>query len=506
MSSLFGTDGIRGTYGTHFITPQFAFKLATALQDLAHHCANATESQPPQAEAFSVAEGSLQAEGSPLLLVTAWDGRVSAAALHQGLCAGWQQNGHRVLTLGLAPTPACAFATQHSQAVWGVMISASHNPYQDNGFKIFAADGSKITTSVEEQLSTALMQAEKQTNENEATIPSLTTTRKAGPAAAPQEMLQLYGQALHKAVRSSYEPSLQGNKQSKHCRPLFYGVVDCAHGATSNIAEEVLTPIATELGGKLAWMHRSPDGFNINDGVGSTAPAALGLEVLKRGADFGIAFDGDGDRAALVDEKGQLVEGCQLLGLLALRRHRHKKLARNTVATTVMASGGLEAELSRHSISLIRTPVGDRHLAEVLRSSGLSLAGEPSGHLIMPEYGPTGDGLAVALEVMLYTHEKKQQSSGFSWHQHARSIPLWPSFSHALTVQQRVPLEDLPELQHTVEQIRQSLGRSGGGQVVWRYSGTEPKLRLWVEGRDAEEVRRMGEMLVHASQSALASL
>lgn len=497
MSSLFGTDGIRGTYGTHFITPQFAFKLATALQDLAHHCADAAESRSPQAK------GSLQAEGSPLLLVTAWDGRVSAAALHQGLCAGWQQNGHRVLTLGLAPTPACAFATQHSQAVWGVMISASHNLYQDNGFKIFAADGSKITTSVEEQLSAALMQAEKQTNE--ATIPSLTTTRRAGPVTVPQgpqQMLQLYGQALHKAARSSYAPSLQ----RKHCRPLFYGVVDCAHGATSNIAEDVLTPVATELGGKLAWMHRNPDGFNINDGVGSTAPAALGLEVLKREADFGIAFDGDGDRAALVDEKGQLVKGCQLLGLLALRRHRHKKLARNTVATTVMASGGLEAELSRHSISLIRTPVGDRHLAEVLRSGGLSLAGEPSGHLIMPEYGPTGDGLAVALEVMLYTHEKKQQSSGFSWHQHARSILLWPSFSHALTVQQRVPLEDLPELQHTVEQIRQRLGRSGGGQVVWRYSGTEPKLRLWVEGRDAEEVRRMGEMLVDASQSALASL
>ena len=462
MDAFFGTDGIRGPYGVAPITPSFAYRLARVLAHI------------------------YLPHSSSKTLVTAWDGRKSSLALHHGLSQGWQKAGGEVLDLGLAPTPACAaVVSDEKKALLGVMISASHNPYSHNGFKIFAADGSKISTEEQNRITQTLHSFESLEQEY-TPEPSPYTLRW-----CDQGRLKRYGEKLVKVWRSCLT-------LKEHQSPLqegFCGVVDCAHGAMSWVAEWVLEAAAYELGASLCFIHQSPDGENINRDVGSMGTEALRREVIQQGVDFGIAFDGDGDRLLLLDGSGELVEGSQLLGLWALDLAATHQLAQNTVASTIMVSGGLEETLRKAGIKLIRTQVGDRHIAEVVKTGGLSLAGEPSGHYIMPAYGPTGDGLAAALEVLSYMFRGKTKDQEFSLKTAADVVMLWPEYGRSFNVKEKVPLEHFPKLLELVGEVERSLLRTGGGRVVLRYSGTESKLRLWCEGRDPDQVQSGGEKL-----------
>ncbi len=438
---LFGTDGIRGKANT---APMDA---ATALR-------------------LGQAAGRFFNRGTHRhRVVIGKDTRLSGYMLEPALTAGFIGAGMDVVLVGPLPTPAIALLTRSLRADLGVMISASHNPYEDNGIKLFGPDGLKLT------------------DEQEAAIEALMAGDLAAAMVAPGR--------LGRASRLEDAPGryIEAAKSSFPRGNTLEGlriVVDCAHGAAYKVAPTVLW----ELGAEVVPVGVAPDGFNINKGVGSTAPTALAALVQERRADLGIALDGDADRVVLVDEQGQLVDGDQILALIARSWQARDQLRGDAVVATVMSNMGLERFLAARDLTLERTAVGDRYVGERMREIGCNLGGEQSGHMIMPDFGTTGDGLIAALQVLAVLVEEKRPASEV-----LRCFDPLPQRLVNVRYGGASPLND-EAVKAAIAAESEALGARG--RVLIRASGTEPVIRVMAEAED--------EALVNATVARLADV
>jgi phosphoglucosamine mutase len=427
MRRLFGTDGIRGTANK---APMDA---ATALR-------------------LGQAAGTFFNRGSHRhRVVIGKDTRLSGYMLEPALTAGFVGAGMDVVLLGPLPTPAVALLTRSMRADLGVMISASHNPYEDNGIKLFGPDGLKLSDAQEAEIE-ALMAGDLTSSQ--------VAPAKLGRASRMQDADGRYIEAVKSAVPRGM--TLEGLRI----------VVDCAHGAAYKVAPTVLW----ELGAEVVSIGVTPDGFNINKGVGSTEPAQLAELVRERRADLGIALDGDADRVVLIDEQGSIIDGDQMLALIAASWHARGALRGGAVVATVMSNMGLERFLKARGLDLLRAPVGDRYVGERMREQGCNLGGEQSGHMIMSDFGTTGDGLIAALQVMAVLVEQKQPAS-----QVLRCFTPLPQRLVNVRYAGASPLRD-EKLQAEIKQHEERLGDRG--RVLIRASGTEPLIRVMVEAEE----------------------
>lgn len=417
---FFGTDGVRGTYGGPVMNEAFARRLGVA------------------------AARFLQAHGHRAgRIYLGRDPRASGLSLEHALAAGLAREGFTPVSLGIVPTPAVSLALRTAPAELGVVITASHNPAADNGIKFFGPNGIKLTDEQEQQI--------------ESLLPD-DVTDEAVPTPATFDAESLY---IGAAARLLPPDALRGWKI----------VLDSAHGAACTTSRAVLT----RLGAELTLLGHTPDGHNINAGVGSQHPELMCAAVRQHGARLGIAHDGDADRCVLCDETGDVLDGDEILTLLALHALQRGKLEKNTLVITVQSNLGVDAAVTAAGGRVLRTAVGDRYVIERLLAEGALLGGESSGHVICGEIAPTGDGLVAALkvlEIMLATGRPLSELRG--------ALKKFPQVTAALRVVEKKPLEALTELPATIRAIEAELGANG--RVLVRYSGTEPKLRLLVEG------------------------
>lgn len=439
---FFGTDGVRGKFGDAVMNPDFVRRLAHA--------------------AGRHAGASLGA-GTKRALIGR-DTRGSGPALEAAVAEGLAAAGWDVGLLGVVPTPAVSLAVRELGAQLGVVITASHNPAEDNGVKFFAASGHKLPDA------------------EEAAIEALLDIPPAGPygkVAALDEGRARYVRNLTALLPAG---ALAGWKI----------VLDTAHGATCETSRDVLRA----LGAELDLLGHAPDGANINAGVGSEHPGSLGARVLATGARLGIAHDGDGDRAVFCDETGAALDGDEVLTFLALDALRRGDLANRTLVVTVQSNLGVDAALAAAGGRVLRTNVGDRYVSEGLRAAGASLGGESSGHFIFPQISPTGDGLLAALAVL-----RAMRESGRPLSELRRALVKFPQQTKNLKLRAKPPLETLPRVQALLREAETGLGDAG--RVMIRYSGTEPKIRLLVEARSESAV---AEWLARAEAAVRADL
>jgi phosphoglucosamine mutase len=398
------------------------------------------------------------------------DTRLSGYMLEQAIASGVCAMGGRVMLCGPMPTPAIAHLTVSMRADAGIVISASHNPFQDNGIKVFGADGFKLPDEAESEIERLM--------ENQ----SLLGRRSTGPGIGRAEKLE--------DARGRYVVFLKQTFPGDLSLDGVRVVVDAAHGAAYRVAPLVLQ----ELGAHVTAIGVKPNGVNINRDVGALYPDHVRTEVVKRGAAIGIALDGDADRVIVVDEKGQLLDGDQVLAMCAARMALAGTLRKNTVVATVMSNLGLEHALSRCGAALVRTQVGDRYVVEAMRAGGYNLGGEQSGHLVFLDHASTGDGLLAALQVlalMLRTGKPLSELAAGSMHR-------VPQVLESVTLAARRPLEQMQRLAETTAKIAKALGDDG--RVVIRWSGTEPKLRIMLEGPREERIREWVKELVSAAK------
>lgn len=442
---MFGTDGIRGVANVHPMTSEVALKVGMAV---GRHFA-----------------------GHGRVVVgkdTRRSGYMFETALASGLCA----MGVDVMLVGPLPTPGIAYIVQSMRADAGVVISASHNPHQDNGVKIFGSDGYKLPDSVE--------------NELEGLIASGALSEQLADAAA-----------IGKAVRID-DATGRYVTHVKHAFPLdltldgLKVVVDCAHGAAYKVAPAVFD----ELGADVTAIGVEPDGENINADCGALHPERVAAAVVERGADVGIALDGDADRLVLADGEGNVIDGDAALAICARSLHAESALRGGKVAATIMSNLGLERSLEAIGVELVRTQVGDRYVVEAMREQGLNLGGEQSGHLLFLDHGTTGDGVIAALQVL-----RIMRRSGQSLADLAKVFEPVPQCSKSFAVAQKIPFEQLTETSALLSAVREKL--SGKGRVVVRYSGTESKLRVMVEG---EDVATIEQHVAQIAETAIAEI
>ena len=440
---LFGTDGIRGSVGRYPVTADFMLKLGWAAGRVL--CAN---------ERGSVLIGK--------------DTRISGYMFESALQAGLIAAGVNVRLLGPMPTPAVAYLTRTFHARAGIVISASHNPYHDNGVKFFDVDGNKLPDAVEEEIESALE------------LPMVTVnSEKLGKAERVSDAAGRYIEFC----KSTLPPDLD-------LKGLEI-VVDCAHGAAYHIAPNVLG----ELGASVSAIGVEPDGLNINDGLGALSPALLQATVRERGADLGIALDGDGDRVLMVDGEGGVLDGDQILFMIA-RSRRELGASDRAVVGTVMSNRGLEEALERLGLALHRARVGDRHVLEMMKQRGCRLGGEVSGHIICLDRVTTGDGIVAALQVLRAMRERR-----LPLHELRRGMEKYPQALVNVEVSLlREPLE-CPGIRDAVRVVQDELGSEG--RVLLRRSGTEPLVRVMVEGRDGGRVEEMARALAGTVRSEL---
>ncbi len=442
---LFGTDGIRGPVGRPPVTADFMLKLGWAAGRVL--CAD---------ERASVLIGK--------------DTRISGYMFESALEAGLIAAGVDVRLLGPMPTPAVAYLTRTFHARAGIVISASHNPYHDNGVKFFGADGNKLPDALEEEIESALDR------------PMLTVeSEKLGKAERVSDAAGRYIEFC----KSTLPPDLD-------LRGLEI-VVDCAHGAAYHIAPNVLA----ELGASVTAIGVEPDGLNINKGLGALSPTLLQGAVRERGADLGIALDGDGDRVLMVDGKGAVLDGDELLFMIA-RSRRELGAPDRAVVGTVMSNRGLEVALEKLGLALHRARVGDRHVLEMMKQRGCLLGGEVSGHIICLDRVTTGDGIVAALQVL-----RAMRASRLPLHALRRGMEKYPQSLVNVTVSHsRDPL-DCPRIQDAVRVTRSELGSEG--RVLLRRSGTEPLVRVMVEGCDGKRVEELAQALAGMVRSELST-
>ena len=426
---LFGTDGIRGAANLHPVTPEIAFRLGRAAGFLLR-----------------------RSEGVRPRFVIGRDTRRSGEMLEASLVAGLNSVGADVLLAGVVPTPAVACLVKELGADGGVVISASHNPAADNGLKLFGGDGYKLDDALEERLEQLILTAEI-----DGVRPSGAEIGTAQSVAGAGDQYGLMAKASVPGI------SLHGLQIA----------VDCANGASFQTTPQVLR----DLGASLALFHAEPNGMNINEGCGSTHAEEISRLVKESGAQIGISHDGDADRLVLCDEKGEVVDGDEILAMTALDALKRGTLAGKTLVATVMSNFGLDECLEAAGGKVLRTAVGDRYVVEAMREGNFSIGGEQSGHLIFRDHGTTGDGLLAALQVLRIMTESGQPLSELR-----RCLKKYPQAQRNLRVKEKPPLESLPEVSALVARTEQSL--DGKGRVLLRYSGTEPKVRLLIEGPD----------------------
>lgn len=436
----FGTDGIRGRVGESVITPEFVMKLGYAAgRVLANH-------------------EHLPAGKRPTVLIGK-DTRISGYMLEASLEAGLSAAGVDVLLTGPMPTPAVAYLTRALRAQAGIVISASHNPYYDNGIKFFSAQGTKLPDDIEHAIEAEL--------------------------GKPMQVME--SAQLGKAKRVDDA----AGRYVEFCKSTFPNhldlrglkiVLDCAHGATYHVAPDVFH----ELGAEVIAIGNHPDGLNINENVGSTHPQALQKAVIEHQADLGIAFDGDGDRVMMVDGTGNLLDGDQLLYIIAMGLYAKGKL-KGGVAGTLMTNLALEHALQKHQIPFARAKVGDRYVLELLQDKNWKLGGENSGHILTLDKHTSGDAIIAALQVLQSLRE-----SGKTLQQLGADLILYPQVLINVTTKQKLDLNQ-DAVQNAVQQAEQAL--NGEGRVLLRASGTEPKIRVMVEGLNPTLVQTQAEQL-----------
>jgi phosphoglucosamine mutase len=442
----FGTDGIRGR-ANGVITPELALKVG-------------------QAAGLVFQRGEHRHR-----VVIGKDTRLSGYMIETALVAGFTSVGMDVLLFGPMPTPAVAMLTRSMRADLGLMISASHNPYDDNGIKLFGPDGYKLSDSVEIEIEAVM-------EEN--------VTRKLAKSADLGRAKRIEG------VQDRYIEFAKRTLPRDLSLDGLRVVVDCANGAAYRVAPEALW----ELGAEVIAIGIDPDGFNINKDCGSTEPAALSAKVREVRADVGIALDGDADRVVIVDEKGHTVDGDQLMAVIAGSWQEDGRLSKPGVVATIMSNLGLERHLQGLGISLARTPVGDRYVLEHMRQQGYNLGGEQSGHIILSDYATTGDGLVAALQVLAVV---KRQGRPVSEVCH-RFDPL-PQVLKNVRYKQGKPLDDA-NVKIAIDGATARL--NGNGRLVIRPSGTEPVIRVMGEGDDPYLVEEVVDEIVEALTQAAA--
>ncbi|MBA1444885.1 MAG: phosphoglucosamine mutase [Chromatiales bacterium] len=433
----FGTDGIRGLVGQGAITPEFVLKLGWAA-------------------------GRVLGAGANSSVLIGKDTRISGYLLESALEAGLSAAGVNIKLLGPMPTPGIAYLTRTLHAQAGIVISASHNPFHDNGIKFFSAQGTKLPDDTEAAI-------EQELGKEITTVDSASL----GKAYRLDDGEGRYIEFCKSTIPMSL--SFRGMKI----------VVDCAHGATYNIAPYVFD----ELGADVVAIGVQPDGLNINDGVGSTHPEHLKAAVLEHQADLGVAFDGDGDRLIMVDDRGEEVDGDEILFIIASSRMR-KGTLKGAVIGTLMSNLGLEVALREQGVVLERTQVGDRYIMERLTEKGWNLGGEQSGHIICLDRTTTGDGIISALQVLA-----EVQLSGQPLRELAAGMTKYPQKLVNIKLGDMAPADVMvsAEVANAVHDVETELGRSG--RVLLRPSGTEPLIRVMLEGNDAAQVDRLTEQL-----------
>ncbi len=441
---FFGTDGIRGKVGEEPVTPETVLKLGWAA-------------------------GRVLGQGSTehAVILIGKDTRVSGYLLESLLEAGLSAAGVDIRLLGPMPTPAIAYLTRTARARAGIVISASHNPFDDNGIKFFSSEGAKLPDDVELAIEDMMQQP-------------LTT---AGPA------------ALGKAWR--YEDA--GGRYIEFCKSTFPHrlsleglkiVVDCANGAAYSVAPLVFS----ELGAEVIAVANEPDGFNINRSCGATFPIFLKKTVQAHKADLGIALDGDGDRVIMADSRGEILDGDHLLYIIASDRRQAGRL-RGGVAGTLMSNLGLEHACAAMGVPFLRAPVGDRYVLSLLNEHGWELGGETSGHIICLDRATTGDGIIAALQVLA-----AMRGSGKTLAELRSGLEIYPQTMINVRMKQRFDVKESPRVQQAIKEVESEL--AGNGRVVLRASGTEPVIRVMVEGRDAAQVERLSRHLADTVKSA----
>lgn len=443
---VFGTDGVRGLSNAGALTPDGVMRLGTAA-----------------GRVFLRGEHRHR-------VVIGKDTRLSGYMIEPALTAGFIAAGMDVLLLGPVPTPAMAMLTRSMRADLGVMISASHNPFHDNGLKFFGPDGYKLS------------------DETELEIEALMDSDLSGALVAADKM----GRA--KRIDDAGPRYIEFAKATLPRRLNLDGVrvvLDCANGAAYKTAPVVLW----ELGADVKSLGVSPDGFNINEGCGSTSPAKLQEAVKEYRADIGIALDGDADRVIISDEKGNLVDGDQILATISTSLQRSGKLKGEGVVSTVMANMGLEKFLGDHGMRFFRTKVGDRYVVEEMRNRGINLGGEPSGHIIMSDHATTGDGLITALNLLGVMAEEDKPVSEIS-----DNFDPFPNILKNVRYTGGDPLEDA-NVKQAIDDGNASLADKG--RTVIRKSGTEPLIRVMAEGEDAQLVERVVDDICAAVQAAV---
>ncbi len=443
---LFGTDGVRGVANSEPMTVETAMALGQAAAYL------------------------FRGDSSRHKIVIGKDTRLSGYMFETALSAGICAMGGDVLLVGPLPTPGIAFLTHSMRADAGVVISASHNPYQDNGIKFFGRDGFKLPDEMEGRIE-ALMAGELLREERP-------PSPEIGKAHRIEDATGRYIVYLKHTFPAHL--SLEGLRI----------VIDCANGAAYKIAPQVFQ----ELGADVIPIGVSPNGFNINESCGSLHPEVVAAKVREVRADVGITLDGDADRVIFVDSRGEVVDGDRIMAICAEDMVRRKALRRGTVVSTVMSNIGLEIFLRDRKMKLLRTQVGDRYVVEAMRAGGYNFGGEQSGHLIFLDHATTGDGVLAALQLLAVMVDSGRPLSDLG----KRFVPF-PQVLVNLRMKQRIPLERMAGFQKALREFERRLGQKG--RVVVRYSGTEPLLRIMVEGEDRADTERIASALADKARS-----
>ena len=461
MGRLFGTDGVRGVAGDD-LTGRLAMDLAIAAAEILH-----------ETGVFARAE----AEGRRPVAVVGRDPRASGEFLESAVVAGLAGAGVDVLRLGVIPTPAVAFLTADKSADLGIMLSASHNPAKDNGIKLFARGGFKLPDAAEDEIEARLGQPGTAT----AGAPGGGFGRVSDDGDSLERYLTHLLASLPAAGPPGGAPPLGGLRV----------VVDCAHGAASGVAPLLLR----RAGADVIAIGAEPDGENINDGCGSTHLEVLRAAVVERQANAGIAHDGDADRCLAVDASGQVVDGDQILAVLALGLKAAGQLAGNTVVATVMSNLGFRLAMKDAGVTVVETAVGDRYVLEAMRDGGYVLGGEQSGHIIMLEHATTGDGLLTALHLLAAVARERVPLAEL-----ANVMTRYPQVLVNVAGVDKARVASSPEVAAQVAAAKAELGRSG--RILVRPSGTEPTVRVMVEAVDPDHARHLADRLASVIRSA----
>jgi phosphoglucosamine mutase len=440
MKKLFGTDGVRGVANQDPMTSEMAMRIGRAA---AHVFRDSSRRHR---------------------VVIGKDTRLSGYMIESALTSGLCSMGIDVLLIGPVPTPGIAFLTRSLRADAGVVISASHNPYEDNGIKFFGRDGFKLPDELEKKMEDLIF-----SGAIDAIRP---TASEIGKATRIDDAIGRYNEFVKSSIPRGLD--LAGLRI----------VVDSANGAAYRIGPRILT----ELGADVISLYDQPNGMNINQGCGSLHPEVISRAVAANRAHIGIAFDGDADRLILCDENGTVTDGDAVMAICALQLMKHGKLRHNTLVATVMSNLGLELAMREAGGKLVRSSVGDRYVMEKMIEGGYNLGGEQSGHIIFLDHNTTGDGLISALQILAIMKQTDKPLS-----QLAACMKTYPQTLVNVKVRERRDLESIPEIAGRMSEISKKL--EGTGRLLVRYSGTEPKVRVMIEGEDEQEIKQLAEEL-----------